>query len=100
MSWPITYGKVESGTLEETRNYITLSSTPPCDAAIRYSYSVNDQHYCGCYRRTFCSEGEAREFLPQFPIGATVPVHFDPARPRNSQVRDEDLDRLISQSSG
>lgn len=93
MTWPIAYGVVE-----KTETGFSGRATFPWDALIRYSYTVNGQHYSGSYRRRFCSSEEAREFLSGFLHGATVPVHFNPRRPRNSEVSHEDFDRLMNEA--
>ena len=86
---------VSARALSVSSNAKALSYTP----ALRYAYAVGGVRYessaivpisagldIGVFRTgmDFHTEAEAQAVLERFPVGSTVPVHYDPAKPSDA----------------
>ncbi len=85
-SWPTTEGAIETSMMVRKLNGLKETF----EAVIRYRYSVEGVEFESSSVRSR-GTGSAYQFdidavLEKFPVGARVPVYFDPANPQQSYL--------------
>lgn len=82
-AWPQTIGRVETSFMEDN---VSDWAAP----IVIYTYSVNERTYRGTRVRFGGTGGMhpnlAEQILAAFPVGADVPVYFNPERPNQSTL--------------
>jgi len=53
-------------------------------ATVRYSYSVQGQYYSGQLKREYMLFGRGEKWLANFPNGTSLVVRYNPAKPADS----------------
>jgi hypothetical protein len=86
-SWPATTGQISAGRVEVTHNRgdedtaDSITYTP----VVQYQYWTGNQWLygdrIGFVGRGFSTQRQAQAVLANYPVGATVTVYFNPAKP-------------------
>jgi len=84
-NWPITQGRVESGTIAEK----AARSHSIFEVTMQYSYSVNNEYYSGDLWNVFDDESSANQFVESMK-GRTVLIRTNPNHPEKSAFRPQD----------
>jgi hypothetical protein len=87
-SWPTTTGRVIESSVTEGRAYTTRGSRrrshPIFTPQVRYQYTIDDRTFEGDRIAldlvTYRTADEATAVIARYPVGAAVPVSYDPAR--------------------
>lgn len=83
--WPSVPGRITSSKTE-----MVVGRHGSSGADIRYTYSVGGARFNGSRLEVVdysANTSYASDAVAEFPEGAEVPVHYDPARPGNSVLR-------------
>lgn len=87
--WPTVTGRIlDSKVVAQNESNDGASFTREWRIDLNYRYTVGGQTYQGQRIRAilprFGTEAEALAVQQRFPVGAEVPVHYDPAKPKSS----------------
>lgn len=93
-SWPISKGKVESGTVTQHRMRELWYLVTFYTSEVTYSYVVGGEYYSGYFQRTFLREDAAQKFTDALK-GSEVVVRYKPDSPTVSFLRRQDQQNAI-----
>ena len=86
-AWPTAPGRITAATTERLERNKTADLSSHA-AVVHYEFTVAGRTYEGSRLRftpvNFSTLPQAESFLSAYPVGASVPVHYDPADPRRS----------------
>lgn len=83
-SWAETQGVIERF---ESADYTTAHSVEVDYARIRYRYRVGSKQFVGSRISISEAPKDVKRLGEQFPVGAQVPVFYEPSRPDNAVLR-------------
>lgn len=81
-TWPISYGRILSTTVETQGSNVVLNAP--------YSYRVGNESYGAKFQKVFGDSDEANAWDKSL-VGKQVPVRYDPNKPSRSRVWESDL---------
>jgi hypothetical protein len=89
-TWPISYGRIVSATIETQGNTVVLKAP--------YSYRVADASYGATFRKVFSDSDEANSWEKAL-TGKEVPVRYDPNRTSRSRLWESDLQPMVQSAA-
>jgi hypothetical protein len=92
-NWPISKGRIESGTVTQKRARDLWYLVPFYLGEITYSYAVGGQYYSGYLARTFFRANSARRFADELK-GKEVLVRYKPDSPEISALHRRDQEGM------
>jgi hypothetical protein len=93
-NWPISRGRIESGTVTQQRERGFWFLVPSYVCEIGYSFAVRGEYYSGQFQRTFYREEAANELVRELK-GKDVLVRYKPDSPDVSVLRRCDQDPSV-----
>jgi hypothetical protein len=86
-SWPSAEGRVNSTDLSLHK---TGTEQSQWFATVLYSYSVQGASYSGKLQRTYLLKGHGEKWLGGFPAGLVLAVRYNPAKPADSVLHEDE----------
>jgi Protein of unknown function (DUF3592) len=81
-TWPISYGRILSTTIETQGNTVVLKAP--------YSYRVGNESYGATFKKEFSDTDEANSWEKAL-AGKQVPIRYDSSKPSRSRLWESDL---------
>lgn len=85
-TWPISYGRIDSASVDSQEKKTKLT--------LRYTYRVAADTFTGSFRKTFDHPDEGNAWAEALDK-KQVAVRYDPGNPSSSQLREADLEPMV-----
>ncbi len=94
-TWPAQFGRLDSTAVRLYSNGGQAAGSKFI-AELKYSYSAQGQQYSGGLSRSFLLKARADRWIGNYAIGQRVMVRYNPAKPRDSVIFEDEQAGLRS----